>query len=88
MANDYKIPVVHTWRDGSFSFNGEFDIEASEIGAVVVGERDNINELYELRHLKDKNVTEWGELFHWIRCIDGEWFTQHLGQSREDRLTV
>lgn len=85
--NDIQIPIVHTWRDYSFFFNGEFDIDTSGIGSMIVCNRYALQEILEIRHLKGMTKNEWGEVIHWIKSNDGEWLSQHLGQATEEQVT-
>lgn len=81
-----KVNVVHTWRDGTFVYRGDFDFTAEAMGAPFVGDREGLTEVYELRHLKGKTVTDVGELFHWLKGENGEWMGQHLGRTFEEFL--
>lgn len=82
----YKQPlhIVHTWRDGTYIYQGVLDIDTSEIGALIVGEKHALIELYEIRHLAGKTTAEWGELFHWTKTPDGKWSDKHLGKYTEE----
>ena len=81
-----KIEVVHTWRDYSFSFKGELDVDDSDIGAIVIMRRESINEIYEIRHLRRQKVTDDGILYHWIKDEKGEYIGQMLGETTEELL--
>ena len=84
--SEIRLPIVHTWRDGSFFFDGNFDFSLDDIGSMVVCERYSISEILEIRHLKRKTISEWGEVFYWIKLIDREWDFQHLGQATEQQI--
>ena len=80
------LPVIHTWRDGSFYYDSEFDTDDKEIGALVIGNRLSLNSLIEIRHMKGLSITEWGEVFNWVKPINGEWIFEHLGKSTEQQI--
>ena len=81
-----KIPIVHCWRDGTYSYNDQMDFDDTEMGAIVVGNREYLNELLEIRHLKGTTVTDCGELFHWIKDENDQWDAQHIGETTHERL--
>lgn len=81
-----KVNVVHTWRDGTFIYQGDFDFTSEAMGAPFIGDREGLAEVYELRHLKGKTVADIGELFHWVMDENGTWHEYHLGKTCEEFL--
>lgn len=80
------ITIVHTWRDGCFLHAGEMTFDNSEMGALIVGKKNNLRELYEIRHLKGQTTADWGHIIYWLRSTDEGWDSEYLGQATEEYL--
>jgi hypothetical protein len=83
-ANDGReIHIVHSWRDGSYTYNNEYSADLKRPGAVAVGEDNALSKVVEFRHIKGRGTGDLGELFEWEKDENGEWVSRHHGEYSE-----
>ncbi len=83
-----KLPVIHTWRDGVFIYQDQIENNPNEMGAPLVVNREGLNSLLEIRHLKGDGIGEIGHVFIWKRARNAELKSTLLGSCRQQDLKV
>jgi hypothetical protein len=88
MITTVKLPpVIHTWRDGTYHFQGKWGENDKEHQAKRIADEIGVHWIIELRHIKGTTRDDMGHILSWKNSKENGWRYSLLGECREQDLT-